>query len=63
MWGKIKVFLKIGVLEELEVDKLWEGSIVISFFNFLGNLIIVKCLVERKVIVFSMELIFCISRV
>ncbi|ABG53668.1 NAD(P)(+) transhydrogenase (AB-specific) [Trichodesmium erythraeum IMS101] len=62
LWGKTKVLLKIGVLEESEVDKLREGSIVISFLNPLGNPTIVKRLAERKVTAFSMELIPRTSR-
>ena len=62
LWRETEVLLKIGVLEESEVDKLQEGSIVISFLNPLGNPTIVKGLAERKVTAFSMELIPRTSR-
>ncbi|MGD1699583.1 Re/Si-specific NAD(P)(+) transhydrogenase subunit alpha [Dapis sp. BLCC M229] len=62
LWRETEVLLKIGVLEESEVDKLREGSVLISFLNPLGNPAIVKRLAERKVTAFSMELIPRTSR-
>ncbi|MGK7919115.1 MAG: NAD(P)(+) transhydrogenase (Re/Si-specific) subunit alpha, partial [Trichodesmium sp.] len=62
LWGDTEVLLKIGVLEESEVDKLREGSVVISFLDPLGNPALVQRLAEKKVTAFSMELIPRTSR-
>jgi len=62
LWREAQVLLKVGVLQEEEVDKLQEGSILIGFLNPLGNPAIVQRLAEKKVTAFSMELIPRISR-
>ncbi|NEQ36630.1 MAG: Re/Si-specific NAD(P)(+) transhydrogenase subunit alpha [Okeania sp. SIO3I5] len=62
LWGETEVLLKIGVLQESEIDKLREGSVVISFLDPLGNPALVKRLADKKVTAFSMELIPRTSR-
>ncbi|MGB3507824.1 MAG: Re/Si-specific NAD(P)(+) transhydrogenase subunit alpha [Microcoleaceae cyanobacterium] len=62
LWGQTDVLLKIGVLQESEIDQLPEGSIVISFLNPLGNPAVIKRLAERKITAFSMEMIPRTSR-
>jgi NAD(P) transhydrogenase subunit alpha len=62
LWREANVLLKVGVLQDSEVDQLQEGSILIGFLNPLGNPAIVRRLAERKVTAFSMEMIPRISR-
>ncbi|MEB3340177.1 Re/Si-specific NAD(P)(+) transhydrogenase subunit alpha [Okeania sp.] len=61
-WRETDVLLKIGVLQDSEVEKLKEGGIVITFLNPLGNPTIVQRLAERKITAFSMEMIPRTSR-
>ncbi|NES67662.1 MAG: NAD(P) transhydrogenase subunit alpha, partial [Okeania sp. SIO2D1] len=62
LWRETEVLLKIGVLQESEIDKLPEGTVLISFLDPLGNPAIVQRLAERKITAFSMELIPRTSR-
>lgn len=62
LWREADVLLKVGVLQEGEVEQLREGSILIGFLNPLGNPAIVGRLAEKKVTAFSMEMIPRTSR-
>lgn len=62
LWRDADIVLKVGNLEESEVEKLREGSILIGFLNPLGNPGLVQKLTDRKVTAFSMEMIPRTSR-
>ena len=62
LYREADILLKVGVLEDNEVDRLREGSIFVGFLNPLGNPGIVRRLAEKKVTAFSMEMIPRISR-
>lgn len=62
LWREADVLLKVGLLQEGEVEQLREGSILIGFLNPLGNPAIVGRLAEKKVTAFSMEMVPRISR-
>jgi|JI71714BRNA_FD_contig_111_120445_length_3144_multi_3_in_0_out_0_1 H+-translocating NAD(P) transhydrogenase subunit alpha len=62
LWRDADVIVKIGALQESEVNQLRDGSVFIGFLNPLGNPEIIKKLADRKVTAFSMELIPRTSR-
>ncbi len=62
LWREADIVLKVGYLEDSEVDKLRQGSIVIGFLNPLGNPSLVQKLAERQITAFSMEMIPRTSR-
>lgn len=62
LWSDADVIVKIGALQESEVNQLRDGSVFIGFLNPLGNPEIIKKLADRKVTAFSMELIPRTSR-
>ncbi|KKD34980.1 MAG: Re/Si-specific NAD(P)(+) transhydrogenase subunit alpha [Limnoraphis robusta] len=62
VWREADIVLKVGYLEEFEVEKLRQGSIIIGFLNPLGNPGLVQKLADRQVTAFSMEMIPRTSR-
>lgn len=62
LWRDADVIVKIGALQESEVNQLRDGSVFIGFLNPLGNPEIIKKLAAHKVTAFSMELIPRTSR-
>ncbi|MCG5061576.1 MAG: Re/Si-specific NAD(P)(+) transhydrogenase subunit alpha [Limnoraphis sp. WC205] len=62
LWREADIVLKVGYLEEFEVEKLRQGSIIIGFLNPLGNPGLVQKLADRQVTAFSMEMIPRTSR-
>jgi NAD(P) transhydrogenase subunit alpha len=62
LWRDADVIVKIGALQESEVNQLRDGSVFIGFLNPLGNPEIIKKLADHKVTAFSMELIPRTSR-
>lgn len=62
LWREADIVLKVGYLEDNEVDKLRQGSIIIGFLNPLGNPSLVQKLADRQVTAFSMEMIPRTSR-
>ncbi|MDY6806746.1 MAG: Re/Si-specific NAD(P)(+) transhydrogenase subunit alpha [Cyanobacteriota bacterium] len=62
LWREADVLLKVGALQDWEIEQLREGSILIGFLNPLGNPAIVGRLAEKKVTAFSMETIPRTSR-
>ncbi|MEL7037650.1 MAG: Re/Si-specific NAD(P)(+) transhydrogenase subunit alpha [Cyanobacteria bacterium J06592_8] len=62
LWRDADIVLKVGTIEDHEVDKLREGSILIGFLNPLGNPGLVQKLADRKATAFSMEMIPRTSR-
>ncbi|MDY7021891.1 MAG: NAD(P)(+) transhydrogenase (Re/Si-specific) subunit alpha, partial [Cyanobacteriota bacterium] len=52
LWRDADIVLKVGTIEDHEVDKLREGSILIGFLNPLGNPGLVQKLADRKVTAF-----------
>lgn len=62
LWREADVLLKVGSLQDWEIEQLREGSILIGFLNPLGNPAIVGRLAEKKVTAFSMETIPRTSR-
>lgn len=62
LWRDADIVLKVGTLEESEVDQLRQGSIMIGFLNPLGNPELIQKLSDRQVTAFSMEMIPRTSR-
>ncbi len=62
LWREADVLLKVGVLQEGEIEQLREGSVLIGFLNPLGDPAIVGRLAEKKVTAFSMEMVPRTSR-
>ena len=62
LWRDADLIVKIGALQESEVNQLRDGSVFIGFLNPLGNPEIIKKLAAHKVTAFSMELIPRTSR-
>ncbi|NJK38787.1 MAG: Re/Si-specific NAD(P)(+) transhydrogenase subunit alpha [Oscillatoriales cyanobacterium SM2_3_0] len=62
LWREADIVVKVGVLQDFEVDQLHEGSVVIGFLDPLGNPELIQKLADRKVTALSMEMIPRISR-
>jgi NAD(P) transhydrogenase subunit alpha len=66
LWGEADILLKVGPPAERqgqhEVELLHAGVILLGFLNPLGNPVLVRRLVERKVTAFSMDLMPRLSR-
>lgn len=62
LWREADLVLKVGKLQDAEVDQLRTGSILISFLDPLGKPTLIKQLADRQVTAFSMELIPRTSR-
>lgn len=62
LWQGADIVLKVGVLQEAEVEQLRAGSILIGFLDPLGNPVLIQKLAERNVTALSMEMIPRISR-
>ncbi|MCT7974703.1 Re/Si-specific NAD(P)(+) transhydrogenase subunit alpha [Laspinema olomoucense] len=57
LWGEADLLLKVAAPREEEIQKLREGSAIVSFLNPLANPVIVDRLAQRGVTAFSMEMI------
>lgn len=62
LWREADLVLKVGKLQDAEVDQLRTGSILVSFLDPLGKPTLIKQLADRQVTAFSMELIPRTSR-